>query len=131
MGHSDFRASWILRGFTLFLSVCLLHIYAAAQCGPCPCVNGVCPGCTSPIVIDTTGEGFHLTSAEDGVLFDFYGNGRPIQVAWTAAGSGNAFLALDRNHNGKIDNGGELFGNLTAQPPCATMPCADGRRGAT
>jgi hypothetical protein len=72
----------------------------------------------SPIIIDTTGHGFHLTSAEGGVIFDIVGDGRPIQIAWTSATSGNAFLALDRNHNGKIDNGEELFGNLTEQPPC-------------
>lgn len=60
---------------------------------------------------------FQLTSAEDGVWFDISGDGKPIQIAWTAPGSRNAWLALDRNHNGKIDSGKELFGNYTQQPP--------------
>jgi hypothetical protein len=75
-------------------------------------------GCDSvtPVLIDTTGHGFHLTSAENGVLFDILADGHPIKISWTAAGSGNAFLALDRNHNGVIDSGKELFGNVTEQP---------------
>ena len=48
--------------------------------------------------------------------FDISGTGIPVQIAWTAPDSGNAFLALDRNHNGKIDNGKELFGNFTPPP---------------
>src|SRR5215469_5351122 len=78
-----------------------------------------CPpgGCLSPIVIDTDGSGFHLTSASEGVMFDFFGTGKPIQIAWTESGSTNGWLALDRNGNGTIDSAGELFGNITAQPP--------------
>ncbi|HME34695.1 MAG TPA: hypothetical protein VKF84_05615 [Candidatus Sulfotelmatobacter sp.] len=72
---------------------------------------------TSPIIIDTTGAGFSLTSEENGVLFDISGSGHPTRLAWTSPTSGNAFLALDRNHNGKIDSGKELFGNVTEQPP--------------
>jgi hypothetical protein len=52
-------------------------------------------------------------------MFDIFGDGHPVQIAWTAAGSGNAFLALDRNRNGKIDSGKELFGSVTEQPPSA------------
>lgn len=48
-------------------------------------------------------------------MFDIAGDGHPVKIAWTAANSGNAFLALDLNHNGKIDNGQELFGNFTPQ----------------
>ena len=87
------------------------------------CLSGGSYGCecgyASPIVVDTTGKGFHLTSAAEGVTFDIAENGHPIKMAWTAADSGNAFLALDRNHNGKIDGGKELFGNFTAQPKSA------------
>ena len=75
-------------------------------------------GCLqSPIIIDVGGNGFHLTSAEGGVVFDIFGDGHPIQISWTAAGSGNAFLALDRNGDGGIESGKELFGNVTQQPP--------------
>jgi hypothetical protein len=78
-------------------------------------------GCT-PIIVDTTGEGFHLTSGDNGVMFDFLGNGHPFKLSWTAANSGNAFLACldcwkDLPNTGKIDSGKKLFGNLTEQPP--------------
>jgi len=118
------RLPKVFLGFVLFLFVCFAHTAAAPQC----CQWQQCPphyfwdeaDCqcefASPIIVDTTGEGFHLTSAQEGVAFDIAGDGHPIQMAWTAATSRNAFLALDRNHNGKIDNGKELFGNFTRQP---------------
>lgn len=77
----------------------------------CECVPG-----NSPIIVDTSGKGFHLTSAEAGVMFDIRGEGHPLEIAWTVGDSGNAFLALDRNGDGRIDNGKELFGNYTEQP---------------
>jgi len=80
--------------------------------------NGTnCNTYPTPIIIDTTGTGFHLTSADKGVFFDIAGDGHPIKVAWTRPGSGNAFLALDRDGDGRIDSGKELFGNFTEQPP--------------
>lgn len=74
--------------------------------------------CASPIIVDTSGSGFHLTSMEEGAKFDIYADGTPIQTAWTDSKFDNAFLALDRNGNGIIDGGEELFGDHTPQSPC-------------
>jgi hypothetical protein len=49
------------------------------------------------------------------VQFDAGGDGQPDLVAWPSTNSDDAWLALDRNSNGTIDNGKELFGNFTSQ----------------
>lgn len=92
---------------------------AMLQCDepPCDLRAGRQSGPCSPIIIDFGGKGFRLTSAQNGVRFDIAASGTPIQIAWTAKGAENAFLVLDRNGNGLIDNGSELFGNFTLQPP--------------
>lgn len=71
----------------------------------------------SPIIIDTSGKGYHMTSVEDGVLFDLDGDGQAERISWTRRGVENAFLAFDRNGNGTIDDGTELFGSYTPAYP--------------
>ena len=74
-----------------------------------------CLDCASPIAIDTYGNGFDLTSAAEGVEFDIAGVGSPIGISWIQGD--DAWLALDRNGNGFIDSGKELFGAATFQAP--------------
>lgn len=100
--------------------------YYTMSCAPCPqeIAGGTPPPPViptldpvgSPILLALEDRGLRLTSIENGVQFDLDGDGVPERVAWTDAGTFQGFLALDRNQNGEIDNGIELFGNFTPQP---------------
>jgi len=61
-----------------------------------------------PLVLDLNGDGIKTISANSGITFDFNGDGLKTGTGWLSGDDG--FLVLDRNGNGTIDNGSELFG---------------------
>jgi len=64
---------------------------------------------TDPLAFDLDGNGIETTGVEKGINFDINADGKKEQSSFI---SGNdAFLAYDKNGNGVIDNGSELFGD--------------------
>lgn len=66
-------------------------------------------GLADPIVLDLADEGINLSSAEDGVYFDIKGDGTQVKTGFIKGN--NAFLYLDANGNGVVDDANELFGD--------------------
>jgi hypothetical protein len=75
--------------------------------------NALGAGGGDPILFKLGSGPWKLSGLNDPVLFDINNTGHLDTVGWTAADSEIAFLAIDRNGNGRIDDGGELFGNGT------------------
>ncbi len=64
---------------------------------------------SDPIMFDLDGDGFELTNHANGARFDIQGNGEAVNTAFVTGG--DAFLAIDRNKDGQINSGLELFGD--------------------
>lgn len=63
-----------------------------------------------PLTLDLDGDGkFSLSDVAGGIAFDINADGVVDQSAFVQGA--DAFLGLDRNGNGQIDDGGELFGD--------------------
>ncbi|MBN2653553.1 MAG: hypothetical protein JXR79_00355 [Nitrospirae bacterium] len=69
------------------------------------------PTILSPIVLDLDKDGVETTDLNDGAYFDHDGNGFAEQTGW--ASSDDGLLVMDRNNDGIINDGKELFGNST------------------
>ncbi|WP_235525399.1 C97 family peptidase [Photorhabdus heterorhabditis] len=63
----------------------------------------------TPLVIDLTGDGITTILENGNLFFDHDNNGIIESSGWIESSS--AFLVWDKNKDGKINNGSELFGN--------------------
>jgi hypothetical protein len=67
------------------------------------------PQKTDPLVLDRASNGFTTRGLDDAVRFDLDADGRSDRIS--APSGDDSLLALDRNGNGRIDDGRELFGD--------------------
>ena len=78
---------------------------------PIPLVKTIRWVYADPLVLDLDGDGLEISPLSQGVLFDGDGDGIKTGTAWVGADDG--LLVWDRNGNGTIDSGAELFGDQT------------------
>jgi hypothetical protein len=101
-----------------------LYTDCGQACSDClcgaECFEGTCgppiANCTPIIIAVGQNANHQLTSVQGGVWFDLDGDGVLERIPWTLPNDPVAFLVLDLNGNGVIDNGNELFGNYSALP---------------
>lgn len=68
----------------------------------------------TPLAIDLNANGIQTLSSNSNIAFDFDSNKTPIQTGWLHPDDG--FLVWDKNNDGVIDNGEELFGDRSLLP---------------
>ncbi len=64
-----------------------------------------------PLILDLDGDGVETINVKNGANFDYDGNGFAERISWASPDDG--LLVLDKNDNGRVDNGEELFGDQT------------------
>ncbi|HGG6556739.1 TPA: hypothetical protein ACJG76_004950, partial [Salmonella enterica subsp. diarizonae serovar 61:i:z] len=64
---------------------------------------------SDPVVLDLNGDGVKTISKSSGIIFDHDGNFFAENTGWISPEDG--LLVMDKNQDGKIDSGNELFGN--------------------
>jgi hypothetical protein len=94
----------------------VVSVVAIAGLSAPPRASALAVRTPQPVIVSANDSGPQLTSPDDGVYFDLDADGLGQRLAWTLMGSTDAFLAIDENHNGRIDNGNELVGGAQGPP---------------
>jgi hypothetical protein len=76
------------------------------------------------LIVNLGQSAWRFSGLGDAVFFDIDADGKPDRIGWTERDSDLAFITLDRNGNGRIDDGTELFGDHT--PLANGSPAANG-----
>ena len=109
LGTAQVRA--LLCGQTAALTTGQITSLSTAQIAA---LNTVAVYLDTPIMLDLNGDGVQTLGLNAGVRFDVRANGLPMQTGWVSAQDG--LLVMDRNGDGSINDGSELFGSSTLLP---------------
>jgi len=77
-------------------------------------LDSIAKSLIDPLIIDLSNNGIALDSWQvSNALFDLNGNGTKENTGWTKANGDDAFLVIDKNNDGKINDISEMFGNAS------------------
>jgi len=93
------------------LSTTQVHALTTQQTNAFTTAQGAVLGLGTPIVLDLNGDGVKTKSVADGVTFDLFATGTKVSTGWVSSSDG--LLVMDRNADGQINDGSELFGSST------------------
>jgi hypothetical protein len=66
---------------------------------------------STPLILDLNNDGVKTRSISEGTTFDILATGNKINTGWVSSEDG--LLVFDRNNDGLINDGSELFGSAT------------------
>ena len=72
-------------------------------------MNNASAAVYDPIILDLNGNGYEIERKSSGAYFDLNCDGFAERINWTTK---DAILAVDKNGNGTIDDGNEVFGDF-------------------
>ena len=72
-------------------------------------MNNASAAVYDPIILDLNGNGYEIERKSSGAYFDLNCDGFAERINWTTK---DAILAVDKNENGIIDDGNEVFGDF-------------------
>lgn len=80
-----------------------------------------CAAKVSPLIIDMANTGINMSAPLSGVDFDINADGKLDRISWPLEDTA-MFLFIDKNSDGNVNNGGELFGDHTIGPDGIVAP---------
>jgi hypothetical protein len=116
-GNTGLAGMWSKEASTVTVSSATYNVYTHSTTSAQVLISAAIPDANvslsaSPLVLDMNGDGVQTLGIEEGVQFDLLNTGTAQQVGWVDKHDG--LLVMDRNQDGLVNTGAELFGTSTA-----------------
>ncbi|OYU30400.1 MAG: hypothetical protein CFE39_13655, partial [Comamonadaceae bacterium PBBC2] len=115
-GNTGLDGMWVKDSSTVSINSVTFNVYNHSTTKAQVLIQATIPDTkvtvsASPLVLDLNGDGVQTTDLAHGTQFDLFNSGSKQNLGWVDKHDG--LLAIDLNHDGKVNNGSELLGTST------------------